>query len=236
VWYDERIVREAIHTLVSGRGTLRTYSAVLAVMVLLAVVLACHAVVVSPAWEIEVMQGLQSSSPAPLYRTAQFMTAIGHSPWYLMTALVPAGVLVAARRPGLSLLLVGAVALRTVSPIIKDIVDRPRPSASAVDVANTLGSSSFPSGHVLGATLLYGCMIYAVEVCVPNYRLRRALQGVLLMMIGLMGYARMELGEHYPTDVMGGWVIGALLLAGLVAIHRVLTLRGPAIAALVSRR
>jgi undecaprenyl-diphosphatase len=169
---------------------------------------------------VEALRGVQASSPAPLRWLAHVMTGAGNSPWYLLTALVPAAAFLLARRPGLTALVLAAVVLRGVSPIIKDLIDRPRPSAYAVDVAHTLSSSSFPSGHVLGATLLYGALIYAVEVCVPGYRLRRGLQASLLLMIGLMGFARMELGEHYLTDVMGGWAIGALLLAALVWAYR----------------
>jgi membrane-associated phospholipid phosphatase len=46
-------------------------------------------------------------------------------------------------------------------------------------------------------------------------------------MMAMMGYARVELGEHYPTDVLGGWLIGLLLVVGLAWLHRTLSEPAP---------
>ena len=106
------------------------------------------------------------------------------------------------------------------SVVVKGLVDRPRPSASLVDVAHQLGDPSFPSGHVLGATLFYGFLIYCAESAISNKRARRLVQGGLVMVIALMGYARVELGAHWPTDVLGGYAIGLLILGAMVWLHR----------------
>jgi undecaprenyl-diphosphatase len=166
------------------------------------------------------MRGVQEASPPPLRWLAEFMTLIGRSTGYLITAVVAAAVLVALRRHWLVVFLALAMLLRTTSPFIKDLIDRPRPSPRLVDVVHTLGDPSFPSGHVLGATLLYGFLIYAAELAIPAQTLKRTVQGVLLSMILLMGYARVELGAHWPTDVAGGWLIGAVMLSGLVWLHQ----------------
>ena len=171
------------------------------------------------AWEVEAIQGVQGG-PAPGTWIAEFMTAAGKSPWYMITASVAVGAFLVARRPWLAMVVGGAVVLRSISPVVKSIIDRERPDAGVVDVAYSLSDPSFPSGHVLGATLLYGAIIYAVELAVPVYWLKRAIQAVLLAGIVLMGYARMELGAHWPTDVLAGWIIGFLLLSLLVWMHR----------------
>ena len=177
-------------------------------------------------WEAQTVRGLQAASPPPLELLAEALTAAGGSTPLLLTGLAAAGALLYARHRSLALLVVAALALRALSPIIKDLIERPRPSPAFVDVAHQLNTYSFPSGHVLGATLLYGSLAYAVEVAVPHRALRRACQATLVSLIALMGYARMELGEHWPTDVMGGWLIGALLVSALVWLHtRVDTIR-----------
>lgn len=171
-------------------------------------------------WEVEATRALQAWSPAPMRDVAEFMTALGQSQWYLATAVVGATVLFAARHAWLACGLIAASFLRTTSPLLKDLVGRDRPSPALVDVADRLSSPSFPSGHVLGATLIYGFLIYAVEVAVPWAWLKRTVQAGLAAMILLMGYARVELGEHWPIDVLGGWIIGALMIAGLAWMHR----------------
>jgi membrane-associated phospholipid phosphatase len=175
------------------------------------------------AWEVELTRGIQAASPAPLRWLAHVMTAIGNSPIYPLMAIAAVGALLWARQAPLAALVAAAALLRVVSPLLKGLVDRERPSPALVDVANQLSTPAFPSGHVLSATLLFGVLVYVVEVAVPHAAIKRAMQTLLVSMIVLMGYARVELGEHWPTDVLGGWAVGALLLIFLCRAHRTLS-------------
>jgi undecaprenyl-diphosphatase len=172
------------------------------------------------AWEAQLMRWQQAGSPTPLRWLAEGLTWAGNGTPTLAIAAVAASLLVVARQRMLVLLLVGAVMLRSLSPVLKDIVERPRPSPELVDVATQLNNYSFPSGHVLGATLLYGFLAYAAEFAIENLRIRRAVQAGCVAMFAMMGYARVELGEHWPTDVLGGWLIGLLLVVGLAWLHQ----------------
>ena len=174
----------------------------------------------APAWEVEVIGWVQSASPHALLQIAKFMTEIGRSP---ISTVLPAVAIVAmwvAGQRHLSVFLAATALARVLSGVVKALVDRPRPSASAVDVVYELGGASFPSGHVLGATLFYGFLIYCAECSISNRPLRRLVQGSLAIAILLMGYARVELGAHWPTDVLGGYAIGLLVLSAMVWLHR----------------
>jgi undecaprenyl-diphosphatase len=187
----------------------------------LALLLGVYSMVMGqPAWEAQLMRWQQAGSPPPLRWLAEALTWAGNSTPSLLIAGSAVGLLLAARQRALALLLVSAVALRGLSPLLKDLFERPRPSPELVDVATQLSNPSFPSGHVLGATLLYGFLVYAAEVAIVNLRVRRAVQAGCVGMVCLMGYARMELGEHWPTDVVGGWLIGLLLVSALAWLHR----------------
>ena len=173
-----------------------------------------------PAWEAEAIDWVQSVSPDAFHQIARFMTVIGRSP---ISTVIPAVVIVAMWISGqrhLSVFLSAAVVARVLSVVVKELVERPRPSASVVDVTYQLGGHSFPSGHALGATLFYGFLIYWAEVSISNRPVRRIVQGSLAMVIVLMGYARVELGAHWPTDVLGGFAIGVLVLGAMVWLHR----------------
>ena len=163
---------------------------------------------------------MQSASPDALHQIARFMTVIGRSP---ISPVMPAVAIVAMWVLGqrhLSIFLAAAALARVLSGVVKELVDRPRPSAAVVDVTYQLGGSSFPSGHVLGATLFYGFLIYCAELSISIKPVRRIVQGSLAIVIVLMGYSRVELGAHWPTDVLGGYAIALLVLIAMIWLHR----------------
>ena len=190
--------------------------ALLAITALLAVygATAAHA-----SWEVEATRWLQTASPSALRAVAEFMTFIGRSP---VSTLIPAAAILTlwfSGRRQLSALLALAALARILSPLVKALVDRPRPSDALVNVVYPLGDPSFPSGHVLGATLFYAFLIYCAEDVIAERRLRRVVQAALVLVIGLMGYARVQLGAHWPTDVLGGYAMGLLVLTVVAWLH-----------------
>ena len=69
-------------------------------------------------------------------------------------------------------------------------------------------SYSYPSGHALGSTVLYGFLAYILATRYPKFSLPiYALAGLLIFAIGL---SRLYLGVHWPTDIIGGYCIGFL--------------------------
>jgi undecaprenyl-diphosphatase len=88
-----------------------------------------------------------------------------------------------------------------------------------VDLAYFFGGPSFPSGHVLGTTILLGWIAYSAGHVIPQRPVRLAVQAACVFAIGLMGVSRIELGAHWPTDVLGGYLVAGLLLLPLMALH-----------------
>jgi membrane-associated phospholipid phosphatase len=87
----------------------------------------------------------------------------------------------------------------------------------------TLATYSFPSGHTMSATVLYG-MLAAWLVCRTPRRLAQALIAAgALAMILLVGFSRVYLGAHFLSDVLAAFAEGAAWLA--VCISAVSTLR-----------
>ncbi len=77
------------------------------------------------------------------------------------------------------------------------------------------GSYSFPSGHALFATCLYGAIAWGVSGAVRGALARWLVWAAALFLIASIGISRIYLGVHYPSDVAAGWLAGILCVAGV---------------------
>lgn len=71
-------------------------------------------------------------------------------------------------------------------------------------------SFSYPSGHALGSTVLYGFIAYLIATHYSQFSL--LVYAVVVCLIGAIGLSRLYLGVHWPTDILGGYGIGFLWL------------------------
>ncbi len=77
--------------------------------------------------------------------------------------------------------------------------------------------SAFPSGHAMSATVVCGLLLWLLRLYGAGRVLWRiALTLAAVSVIGV-GLTRVWLGVHWPTDVLGGWFLGALMVALAVA-------------------
>lgn len=77
----------------------------------------------------------------------------------------------------------------------------------------TLSTYSFPSGHTVGATLLYGVLAAYLVMLSRSWRTRAAVVVGACLMVALVGLSRMYLGVHYLSDVMAAFAEGCGWLA-----------------------
>jgi membrane-associated phospholipid phosphatase len=104
--------------------------------------------------------------------------------------------------------------------LIKSFISRPRPGADVVDVFAILDSYSFPSGHVMFYTILFGFIWYLVYTLLRQSVLRRLLLSVSGCLVLLVGISRIYLGQHWASDVLGAYLLGGVILTGVVLLHR----------------
>ena len=77
-------------------------------------------------------------------------------------------------------------------------------------------SYSFPSGHALGSSALYGFLAVLLASQYPRYRL--GIYSIAVVIVGSIGLSRLFLGVHYPTDIIAGYAVGLLWLNTCVLI------------------
>jgi undecaprenyl-diphosphatase len=132
----------------------------------------------------------------------------------LLGTLLAVGLFVTGHRREALVLLVLVFALPFVQAGIKNLIDRPRPTPELVDIRADFGSESFPAGHVMSPTVLYGFVIW---LCVTNRRQwpRWVCAGAIVLSAGVLaqtGIVNVWLGVHWPTDVIGGYAWGAVMV------------------------
>jgi len=183
---------------------------------------------------LSVLAGLHSRLPGDLDITewvqgslfpgmgvSRLVRAVGSTEVVLGTGGAVAVVLwLLGRRRQALLLALGLVVLPFLQHGLKELVDRPRPTADLVDLRAGFSSPSFPSGHVMSPTVLYGFLLcVSPRIALPSV-LKAALLGWCAFMLVIAGPAQVYVGVHWPSDVVGGYAWAAVLLLPLVYAHQ----------------
>ena len=152
----------------------------------------------------------QHASPTvtQVARTISFFGSVG----WLTAVSIGLALFLVSRRDRLNASLVALVMLggSTLNLVLKHFFHRERPVLENPLV--TLSSYGFPSGHTMGATLLYGLLALLAWKNARNRAARLACVAGACLWILLIGLTRIYLGAHYLTDVLGALAAGLLWL------------------------
>lgn len=92
---------------------------------------------------------------------------------------------------------------------IKRLIDRPRPKPFLVHVKKQSRGKSFPSGHVASSINFWGWLFTVAMFRKEMNRIwRKAFLSMPVLVIVLIGPSRIYLGDHWATDVLGGYLFG----------------------------
>ncbi len=147
------------------------------------------------------------AGPAWLLECMLDITALGGATIITLIAMVVAGLLALKHEYHL----LGLVALTTIGGAVletclKAFVGRPRPTI--VPHLIEVHAQSFPSGHSMMSAAVYLSLAALLARRDPSLRVRTYILSVALALVFLIGISRIYLGVHYPTDVLGGWLLG----------------------------
>ncbi|MCH1865585.1 diacylglycerol kinase family protein [Nocardioides sp. CFH 31398] len=129
----------------------------------------------------------------------------------LAVALIATG----QRRSGVLVALVMGVTAGATT-LVKTAVGRDRPVWQ--DTGDLLTNFAFPSGHASSITALAGLVLLVVLLHVRSVALRRLVAVTAPLAIVLVCLDRVLLGRHYPSDVVGGFLLGGGVLLVLWAV------------------
>lgn len=114
------------------------------------------------------------------------------------------------RKPYGLLLTIAAIVSSGLYLALKELFKRVRPDETLWLISET--GYGFPSGHSMTGLVFYGLIIYLVNTRMKNEKAANLITVFLCVLIFLIGFSRIYLGVHYPTDVLAGFCMGAALL------------------------
>ena len=169
--------------------------------------------------------GLRSSTdpgaplgPAWLTKTMIDLTALGGGPFLTLLTIAAAGYLAAGRKWWMAMFVVLAIAGGGLAAnLLKWVFVRARPDL--VPHLVSVDSASFPSAHAMNSAVTFLTLGVLLSRSQKDRRLRAYLMGIAVFLTLIVGFSRVYLGVHWPTDVIAGWAVGAAwaIVCSLVA-------------------
>ncbi|MEO6712433.1 MAG: phosphatase PAP2 family protein [Mycobacteriales bacterium] len=163
---------------------------------------------------------VQACTNAAAVTAARVISFLGSTIWDTALIVVAVAFLLFRRKEQRLAIFAGVTAATgsLLNSGVKLLVDRDRPLLSGCQFGSATGQS-FPSGHAMNTTIVYGVLVL-VFLSLIKREWRPVLIGVYAGWLLAMSWARMTLGVHYLSDVLGGIVLGCAWLAIGVAVFQ----------------
>src|SRR5205085_3714065 len=97
---------------------------------------------------------------------------------------------------------------------VRTLDARARPGAGLIHVTGHLSGYSFPSGHVIQYTTLFGFAFYVVLVAWRGGVACTLVLAFLALLVALVGSSRVSMGQRWPSAVLGAFLLDGVWLAG----------------------
>jgi undecaprenyl-diphosphatase len=161
--------------------------------------------------ELLIINAVQSFLKDVPLEVAKFITHFGHEINWKIAILLAILFIFALKKIKFALLyFLSLPSAEFIYSSIKAVIERPRPPLEMRLIE--AGNYSFPSGHSTMSMVAYGLLIYFIYKYVENKYLKITLISLLSLLILFVGFSRIWVGVHFPTDVIGGFSLGICII------------------------
>ncbi len=174
------------------------------------------------AWDLAAARALQTTPLPGMFRFMHVVSVFG-SGWvpFAITIVTVIAFLAFRRRSEAICLILSAGGGAVVNRLLKLLIGRPRPTRDLVTVFGGLGSQSFPSGHVTFYVCYFGFLFFVAYALLPRgTHVRRIALTLAALPVLLVGFSRVYLGAHWPSDTLGAYLVSGVWLAFSLDVYR----------------
>ncbi|MFI6869452.1 phosphatase PAP2 family protein [Nocardia sp. NPDC050406] len=160
--------------------------------------------------DIDGMQWIVQHRTKALTVVAEVLAILGGTVCMTLLAMTACGLLIWQRQWDAAILVgVTGFGAGVLVVVLKYLVGRDRPPVTGSLASET--SHAYPSGHSLGSFVVIG-IVMIVALRFLHGIVHRVLPAAAAIVVAAVGLSRIYLGVHWPTDVLAGWILGALWL------------------------
>lgn len=135
------------------------------------------------------------------------LSALGSSTIATLMVILASGFLILVKRTYQAAVVISCgIGTAILIWVLKPLFGRERPSI--VPHLSDVQSLSFPSGHSLIASAIYPMLGLLLAMAFKERRLKVYVFASAAVLALVIGFTRVYMGVHYPTDVIGGWMVG----------------------------
>ena len=168
--------------------------------------------------EPQIIALLQAYIPRSFHSFFLVLTLLANIKVLLVVGVISILIFIAHRKPIETAYFLLSTGLGIFSSItLKYLIDRERPNFAHL-IAIPL-SGSFPSGHALFAICFYGFLLYLLFRTLHGLVFKFFIVVLALFLVIGIGFSRVYLGVHFPTDVFAGWYLGLVVLTVSVTLY-----------------
>ncbi len=154
------------------------------------------------AWGLDIIHAIQTIRSGALDHVFLAITSLGNDMFYML--LLPLFYWCVEKHQSLRFFYLFMFS-SWLNATTKDFLNQPRPYMldESIKIGAT-GGPGIPSGHAQGSLIFWGYLALWAR--------KRWFSIFCVAIIMLIGFSRLYLGVHFPTDLIGGWLLGLLLL------------------------
>lgn len=174
--------------------------------------------------DLSIAVGLQKVNSRVVSRFFRLLDYLGYPPQvnFVVGTIIAIIYLLGFERESLAALF-GALGDTVLYFATSTLIVRPRPDPRLIRSVGSLSRSSFPSGHVILDTILFGFIAHvAASQPSPDLITYGILFACALIVI-FIGPARVYSGQHWPSDVIAGYLSGSIWLIVTIQFYQWIT-------------